>query len=121
MTLVPGYGPFGVGRTGAVGAAAEWLSGLATGTLAAALCAIAIALVGFMMLLGRVPVRSGFRTVIGCFILIGAPVLANALMELSEHSSADQAALAGWPAEQDPRVQVPSNFDPYAGASLRQD
>jgi type IV secretory pathway VirB2 component (pilin) len=60
-----------------LGDAVAWLNQLMFGTLAVTLCVIAVATVGFLMLSGRLPVRQGLRVVVGCFILLGAPIIAS--------------------------------------------
>ena len=119
--VVPRTTPLGPSETGAVSAAAEWLSGLVAGSLAATLSVIGIALVGFLMFSGRVPVRAAFTVVLGCFILLGAPAIASALMEMGM-----RAVSLGPPSPttvvRADRPPLPrSTYDPYAGASLRQD
>ena len=113
--------PFAVSGATPIEAAAGWLGALATGSLALGLCIIAIAVIGLLMLSGRLPVRSGMRVVLGCFVLLGAPVIAAALMGLAGRSN--QAPSLTVPQEAAPtRAPLPkANYDPYAGASLRQD
>lgn len=118
---VTAVSPLDPGETDAVGAAAQWLSGLIMGSLTAALCVIAIAFVGLLMFSGRLPVRTAFKVVLGCFILLGAPLIASALLEFGtgDTEAVESMAIGGVPAE---RMPVPqSTYDPYAGASLRQD
>ena len=101
--------------------AVDWINDLLLGSLATGLCVLAVAAVGAMMLLGRVQFRTGFRVVLGCFVLLGAPVLASAFLTAPNHETA--------PVGQDPFIKSsdaqllggPSEFDPYAGASLRRD
>lgn len=102
---------------GAIG----WINGLLLGNLAVGLCVLAVGYLGLMMLLGRTPVRQGMRVLLGCFILLGAPVIAASL------SGAWQSAA---PEAPDPMVVMPpearaplppADYDPYAGASLRRD
>ena len=118
-----GYAPAPFAASGAtpIEAAAEWLGALATGSLAIGLCVVAIAVIGLLMLSGRLPVRRGMRVVLGCFVLLGAPVIAAALMELAGQGSVE--ATRSSPDEPAPaRAPLPkSTYDPYAGASLRQD
>lgn len=114
--------PFEASGSLALESGAEWLVSLATGSLALGLCVLAIAMIGLFMLSGRMPVRGGLQAVIGCFVLLGAPVIASAFVT-SGHEMAQK------PSEPDvarqlanpPRDLPPSAFDPYAGASLRQD
>jgi type IV secretion system protein VirB2 len=49
-----------------------WLQGTLLGNVATAVAVIAVAMVGFMMLTGRMNWRFGATVIIGCFILFGA-------------------------------------------------
>jgi len=81
---------------------------------------IAVALVGMMMLTGRVAVRQGLRVTVGCFVLLGAPAVALVLQALAhrEYAPGHVAVPAATPA---PPTYPPSDYDPYAGASLQTD
>lgn len=113
--------PLESGRPDALSAAIGWMTGTIVGSIATALCVIAIAAVGFLMLQGRLPVREGARVVLGCFVLLGAPVIAAAFMNLGQagvgYTTPPPTAI---PADQRAGLP-PSNYDPYAGASVRQD
>ena len=102
-------------------AAINWLTQLATGTAAVMLCVIAIATIGLMMLGGRLNLRRGARIILGCFVLLGAPAIASGLMSIGE----DGATPPPPPVQTapiEPRLELPpSNYDPYARASLRSD
>lgn len=102
-----------------LGEASAWLTGTLLGGLATGICVIAVAVVGLTMMSGRLPVRDGLRVVVGCFVLLGAPVIAGALM----YDGAASEGFASLPIPEpasDPRGELPpSNYDPYAGASLR--
>lgn len=52
--------------------AVSWLQGTLLGTVATVAAVIAVAMVGFMMLTGRMNWRYGAVVIIGCFILFGA-------------------------------------------------
>jgi type IV secretion system protein VirB2 len=52
--------------------AVSWLQGTLLGTIATVAAVIAVAVVGFMMLTGRINWRYGVTVVLGCFILFGA-------------------------------------------------
>lgn len=102
--------------------AADWISGTLLGSAAVALCVIAIAFVGLMLMSGRLAVRDGLRVVVGCFVLLGAPVIAAGLQGAAEEVSAPSTPSE--PAIELPPTQPPlpqSTYDPYAGASLRQE
>lgn len=123
MSITAGqtYAPFDAAGSDALGSAVAWIGGLVTGSIAATLCVFAIAFLGVLLFTGRIPVRTGLRTVVGCFVLLGAPIIASALFGFGEQSVND-----GFPsptvAEPNARAPLPQSiYDPYAGASLRQD
>lgn len=70
----------------ALAGAAQWVQGTMVGTLATAVCIVAVAILGFMMLRGRVAMREGLRVLLGCFLLLGAPAIAAGLMAVSERA-----------------------------------
>lgn len=102
---------------------ARWVEGVMLGEIALGVCVIAVALFGTLMLTGRLPLREGMRVVIGCFVLLGAPVIAAGFVvgggsevriepsvQPSNNGSIDTA-----------RPPLPAaDYDPYAGASLNQ-
>ena len=103
-------------------AATNWLVTLMTGSVAVGLAVLAVATIGLLMLVGRLPVRDGLRVVLGCFVLLGAPTIAMAFIIAGQASEAhvriDQAPRT---VDNSRKTLPPSAFDPYAGASLRQD
>lgn len=104
--------------------ASSWVLGALSGSLATALCVIAVALVGVLMLGGRLPVNDGVKVVVGCFVLFGASTLAVALMSVGEGASYASARASIKPAVYTPELPPPpppAQYDPYAGASIRQD
>lgn len=52
--------------------AVSWLQGTLMGTVATVVAVIAVAMVGFGMLTGRINWRHGAVVILGCFILFGA-------------------------------------------------
>lgn len=58
----------------------NWLTGTLIGDLAATVCILAIAFVGFSMLTGRIAMRRGLQVILGCFVLLGAPVIATSML-----------------------------------------
>ena len=58
--------------SGVIVGAVNWLQGTLLGTVATVVAIIAVAVVGFMMLTGRVNWRYGATVILGCFILFGA-------------------------------------------------
>ena len=61
-----------------------WITGTMLGDLAVTLCVLAVAFVGFSMLTGRVSLRRGGQVILGCFLLLGAPVIAANLLALAD-------------------------------------
>jgi type IV secretory pathway VirB2 component (pilin) len=99
------------------------VSGLLTGSLAVSLAVIGIALLGFLLLTGRVDIRRSGLVVLGAFILFGTPVLVVGLIELGTGGSASLMIppVAAEQVEPPREALPPANYDPYAGASLRRD
>lgn len=52
--------------------AVTWMQDTLLGTIATTVAVIAVAMVGFMMLTGRMNWRYGAVVILGCFILFGA-------------------------------------------------
>jgi type IV secretion system protein VirB2 len=63
------YDPAG---SGPIVGAMHWLQGTLLGTVATVAAVIAVAVVGFMLLTGRMNWRYGLTVILGCFILFGA-------------------------------------------------
>ena len=107
-----------------LGAASAWTQGVLGGTLATSLCVVAVAILGLLLLAGRLRVRRGVEVVLGCFLLLGAGLVAAQLQELARGAAgaagngAAQVILPDAPPTPPP---PPANYDPYAGASLRRD
>lgn len=101
-------------------AASQWLTDVATGSIAVGAATIAVAAIGFAMLAGRIDLRRGANVILGCFILFAAPSIANGFILWANGGDATppQAALAPPlpPPTPAPPPQQPN--DPYAGASL---
>ncbi len=58
--------------SGPIIGAMSWLQGTLMGTVATVAAVIAVAVVGFMMLTGRINWRHGAMVILGCFVLFGA-------------------------------------------------
>src|SRR5215211_4533277 len=56
-----------------------WLQGTLLGNVATAVAVIAVAMVGFMMLTGRMNWRFGATVIIGCFILFGSAAIVSGI------------------------------------------
>lgn len=97
--------------------ATEWLRGTILGSFAKSIAILAIAAIGFLMLSGRISARRGATTIIGCFILFSAAVIANGLVGAMAPPPPAVAEAAPPPAYT-PSMPRPASSDPYAGASV---
>ena len=98
--------------------ATDWLANLLLGSLATGICVLAVAFIGFRLMTGDMAIRAGLRVVLGCFVLLGAPFVASGLRSVAGQSEPSTRAAA----VVTPRPELPTPpYDPYAGASLRQD
>lgn len=104
---------------GALPSAVQWVEGVLTGSVGTSIAILAIAGVGFAMLQGRLSARDGLRVVLGCFILFGAPAIAQGLAGIYRSSASPIAIPTPAPL---PKLTPPpapkANADPYAGASM---
>ena len=111
----------------AIVGAVHWLEATLLGTVATTVAVIAVAWIGMLMLSGRIEVRRGVTTVLGCFVLFGATSIAGGIRAAADagFGGAD-ARLAPAPMAASPLENAldklppppPSAGDPYAGASL---
>jgi type IV secretion system protein VirB2 len=58
--------------SGVLTEAVRWVQGTLLGSIATVVAVIAVAVVGFQMLTGRINWRYGLTVILGCFILFGA-------------------------------------------------
>lgn len=114
---------FDAPQTSPFGEAAGWVSALISGQMVVAICTIAVALFGFQLLMGRLRMARGMRTVFGIFILLGAPTIAVGMMAwVPEEAGPTPLTIIEPQRDQQTRGELPeANYDPYAGASLRRD
>jgi type IV secretion system protein VirB2 len=61
--------------SGPILGAVNWVQGTLLGNLATAAAVIAVAVVGLMMLTGRMDWRRGATVILGCFIVFGAAAI----------------------------------------------
>lgn len=61
--------------SGPIVSALKWVQDTLLGNVATAVAVIAVAMVGFMMLTGRINWRIGATVIMGCFILFGATTI----------------------------------------------
>jgi type IV secretory pathway VirB2 component (pilin) len=64
---------------GPILAAVNWVQGTLLGNVATAVAVIAVAVVGFMMLTGRMNWKHGITVILGCFVLFGATVIVGGI------------------------------------------
>lgn len=64
--------------------AAQWLQGTLLGTFATVAAVIAVAVVGMMMLTGRIDWRRGITVILGCFILFGAASIVGGIQSAAQ-------------------------------------
>lgn len=69
--------------SGPIVAALGWLQGTLLGNVATAVAVIAVAMVGFMMLTGRVNWRFGATVILGCFVLFGAAAIVSGIQSVA--------------------------------------
>lgn len=114
---------FDAPATRPLAASLDWITATLQGDLAIGICVIAVAIVGMVMLTGRMPIRQGAHVILGCFILLGAPVVASGFSGIWQDSSGPGPALAA----SEPTVIYerddlpPATYNPYARASFRRD
>ena len=65
--------------SGPIVSALSWLQGTLLGNVATSVAVIAVAMVGFMMLTGRLNWRLGATVIIGCFILFGSAAIVSGI------------------------------------------
>lgn len=101
--------------------AASWLQGTMLGSVATIVAVLAVAAVGAGLFTGRLNIRRGLTVAVGCFVLFGSAVIANALLALIDTPASDGALLAAEAAPSPlpaPLKSEPIPYDPYAGASV---
>jgi type IV secretion system protein VirB2 len=72
LALFPGTAHADPAGSGPIVAALGWMQGTLMGNVATTVAVIAVAMVGFMMLTGRLNWRFGGTVIMGCFILFGS-------------------------------------------------
>ena len=65
--------------SGPIIAALGWMQGTLLGNVATTAAVIAVAVVGLMMLTGRMNWRFGATVVVGCFVLFGATAIVSGI------------------------------------------
>ncbi len=65
--------------SGPIVAALGWMQGTLLGNVATTAAVIAVAVVGLMMLTGRMNWRFGATVIVGCFVLFGATAIVSGI------------------------------------------
>lgn len=65
-------------------AALNWVQGTLLGNVATSAAVIAVAVVGFMMLTGRIEWRRGLTVIVGAFIIFGAVSIVAGIRSLAQ-------------------------------------
>lgn len=101
---------------------ARWMEGMMLGEVALGLCVIAVAFIGALLITGRLPLREGARVAVGCFVLLGAPVIASGLLAVGSFAALGSMASISVNYQETARPDLPkANYNPYAQASVRDD
>ncbi|OJU14568.1 MAG: hypothetical protein BGN95_04420 [Sphingomonas sp. 66-10] len=105
---------------GPIARSVGWVESVATGSLASIVAVIAVAIVGMMMLSGRLEVRRGITVVAGCFLVFGANLIARGILGGMDRGVATPTTAVAPPpsALVDAPKPTPQPYDPYAGASV---
>jgi type IV secretory pathway VirB2 component (pilin) len=70
--------------SGPLNAALQWVQGTLLGNLATTAAVIAVAVVGYMMLTGRMEWRRGLMVVVGAFVIFGAVSIVAGIRSLAQ-------------------------------------
>jgi len=106
-----------------------WIQGTLLGSIATAIAVIAVAVLGFLLLAGRLQVRRGLTVIAGCFVLFGARTIADGIvMGFGAHSATTSRDMAPSTIEAPSPLSnafptpTPSHvpYDPYASAAVPQ-
>ncbi|GAA4779530.1 hypothetical protein GCM10023219_29280 [Stakelama sediminis] len=101
-------------------AAMAWVEGTVLGTVATTVAILCVAMVGLLMLGGRLDIRRGLTVVLGCFVLFGASTIVSgfrgAIGSVQRTSIPSSHVTSELPAPI-PSASPPA-YDPYAGASV---
>lgn len=85
LSAVPAYAFDGSDPQGSgpILAALTWLQGTLLGNVATTVAVIAVAMVGFMMLTGRVNWKFGATVILGCFVLFGSAAIVSGIQAVA--------------------------------------
>ena len=104
---------------GPIEGAATWLGELFFGPLTAAIAVVAIGWLGFRMLEGRMPVRAGLATIVGIFIIFGAPSIAASVIDIARQDvQTPHAESRGYERPKQEPPEPENDISPYARPSV---
>lgn len=103
---------------GALANAVVWLVEAVTGTAATAVAIIAVALLGFLMLGGRIPARRGVALITGCFLLFSAALVSSGITGFLQSVPPGGEVLPTPQPALSPIIPRAAPYDPYAGAAV---
>ena len=103
--------------SGALSGAVGWTGQLMTGSAATSIAVMAVAVVGGLLLVGRLPVRRGAWVIVGCFVVFAAGSIARGLVgDMSVAAPVTAASeVSTLPV---PTIRPATPYDPYAGAAV---
>lgn len=103
----------------AINNAVQWIMATIAGPAGTAAAVIGVAFIGLATLSGRLQVKRAGLTLVGCFILFGAPqIAAGLLLAIAAGSTGVGASSPVTAPAYAPAKPSPSVYDPYAGASV---
>ena len=107
------------GDSGSFAAATRWVEELLRGQLVTTIAILAVVLLGYQMMSGRLSLRAAMRVTLGCFVLFGSSAIAQGLIGISRDGGAARPTMRSDPAPPLPlpRVSPETNanpFDPYS-------
>lgn len=115
--MFPADAPAANGGEGSLSAVSSWLTALLGGEAALLVATLAVALLGFVFLSGRLEWRRAGFVVLGISLLFGASSIAAGLMG-SGNGSVRSSVDAPLPPPTPPAAVPSAMADPYAGASV---
>ncbi|MEO1920831.1 MAG: TrbC/VirB2 family protein [Sphingomonadaceae bacterium] len=109
-------------RGSSLAASAQWIESVLLGEVAVLLAIIAVAVVGLMLLTGRLAARQAAKVAIGMAIVFGAPTIAGGLLDAAGEGTLPNSGNVKVETPESARGDLPpSDYNPYAGAALRDD
>ncbi|MDF0544554.1 TrbC/VirB2 family protein [Sphingobium sp. H39-3-25] len=98
--------------------AVQWSERLLLGAVGTSVMIMAVAILGLFALSGRIDRSFAVRVLLGCFIIIGAPMIAAGMMTTAASGSGQVNAPNQEVEISPPPPRPPERFDPYGGASV---